>query len=218
MPKQNTDYSKTIIYKIVCNNLNIKELYVGHTTDFTKRKYGHKDHCCGEKYKNHNLKVYKHIRENGGWDNWSMIEVEKYPCADGNEARARERYWIETLNAVLNCTSPFQTQEEQKELKKKTDKEYAIKNKETIKEYKHNYHLLNRDAVLSKAKEYRENNPEQKKESNRVYRLNNLDKIKERKTAPYTCECGCIIQVDKKARHLKSKKHLRLVNIKNVSL
>jgi hypothetical protein len=141
-----------------------------------------------------------------------MIEVEKYPCCDGNEARARERHWIETLNANLNCTSPFKTQEEQKELKKKIDKEYAIKNKETIKEYKRNYHLLNRDAVLNKAKEYRENNPEQKKESDRVYRLNNLDKIKERKTAPYICECGCTIQWDKKARHLKTKKHLTLIN------
>ena len=198
MPKLITDYSKTIIYKIVCNNLNIKDLYVGHTTDFTKRKYGHKENCCDEKYKQHNLKVYKFIRDNGGWENWSMIEVEKYPCCDGNEARARERHWIETLNADLNCTSPFKTQEEQKELKKKTDKEYAIKNKETIKEYKRNYHLLNRDAVLKKAKEYRENNPEQKKEADRLYRLNNKDKIKERKSEPYKCECGCTIQWDKK--------------------
>ena len=30
------------------------------------------------------------IRENGDWNNWSMIEIEKYPCNDDNEARARE--------------------------------------------------------------------------------------------------------------------------------
>ena len=39
------------------------------------------------------------IRENEGWNNWSMIEIEKYPCNDKNEACARERYWYELLNA-----------------------------------------------------------------------------------------------------------------------
>ena len=38
------------------------------------------------------------IRKNGGWENWCMIEIEKYPCNDKNEAKARERYWLETLN------------------------------------------------------------------------------------------------------------------------
>jgi hypothetical protein len=31
-----------------------------------------------------------------------MIEIEKYNCNDGNEARARERYWFEELQAKLN--------------------------------------------------------------------------------------------------------------------
>jgi hypothetical protein len=26
--------------------------------------------------------VYSTIRENGGWNNWSMVEIEKYPCKD----------------------------------------------------------------------------------------------------------------------------------------
>jgi hypothetical protein len=39
MPKQPINYENTIIYKIVCNNLNINDCYVGHTTDFTRRKY-----------------------------------------------------------------------------------------------------------------------------------------------------------------------------------
>ena len=38
MPKKNIDYSKTIIYKIVCNDLNIIDVYVGQTTNFTKKK------------------------------------------------------------------------------------------------------------------------------------------------------------------------------------
>ena len=78
MPKTKTDYSKTIIYKIVCNDLNIKDCYVGHTINFIKRKSGHKRTWINEKNKYHNLNIYKFIRENGGWDNWNMLVLKKY--------------------------------------------------------------------------------------------------------------------------------------------
>ena len=83
MPKKPIDYNNTIIYKIVCNNLDIKDVYVGHTTDFTKRKHQHKHICNNVNSKSHNFKVYNSIRENGGWDNWSMIEIEKFECHIG---------------------------------------------------------------------------------------------------------------------------------------
>ena len=44
-----------------------------------------------------------------------MIEIEKYKCDDGNEARARERYWYEQLQATLNMIRPLQTDEEIKQ-------------------------------------------------------------------------------------------------------
>jgi hypothetical protein len=107
MPKKVIDYSKTVIYKIVCNDLNVNDIYVGHTSDFIKRKYGHKNNCNNVSQKTaYNFKVYQTIRNNGGWDNWSMIEIEKYPCADGNEAAARERHWYEQLGSQLNVKVP----------------------------------------------------------------------------------------------------------------
>ena len=45
MPRKPIDYRHTHFYKIVCKDLNIKDCYVGHTTDFTKRKYQHKTAC-----------------------------------------------------------------------------------------------------------------------------------------------------------------------------
>ena len=80
MPRLPIAYSNTVIYKIVSNDLNITECYVGHTTDFVRRKAAHKSACTNEKGKTYDFKVYKTIREIGGWDNWSMIEIEKYPC------------------------------------------------------------------------------------------------------------------------------------------
>ena len=102
MPKTTIDYSKTVMYKIVCKDLNIQDVYVGHTTDFRIRKNRHKSGCLNEKGKHYNLNIYKIIRENGGWDNWEMIEIEKYPCNDSNEAGKREIYWYELNHASLN--------------------------------------------------------------------------------------------------------------------
>ena len=107
MPKTKTDYSRCIIYKIVCNDLEIKDLYIGSTTEFTKRKYAHKNNCNDINSKAYNFKVYDFIRNNGGWNNWIMIEIEKFPCNDGNEARSRERHWSETLCATLNDRTPY---------------------------------------------------------------------------------------------------------------
>jgi len=136
MPKKPIDYNNTIIYKIVCNNLDIKDVYVGHTTDFTKRKHQHKNICNNVNSKSHNFKVYNSIRENGGWDNWSMIEIEKFECQDKNEATARERYWFETLKANLNGCFPTRSRKEYKEMHsdkiKLESKDYYKRNKEKI--------------------------------------------------------------------------------------
>ena len=93
MPRTPIDYSKTIIYKLVhkedYDNANI---YIGNTTDFRKRKNSHNKSCNTEKDKKYNKKKYQYIREKGGWDCFNMIEIENFPCYDGNEARARKEY------------------------------------------------------------------------------------------------------------------------------
>ena len=93
MPRTPIDYSKTLIYKLVKNDdYDNANVYVGSTTDFTRRKSEHKTSCNNEKHKEYNDKKYQYIRENGGWNEWLMIEIEKYPCNDGNETRTREEY------------------------------------------------------------------------------------------------------------------------------
>ena len=61
MPRIPIDYTKTIIYKTVCNDLNITGCYVGHTTNFVQRKNQHKTICLNEKKKHYNYKLYKTI-------------------------------------------------------------------------------------------------------------------------------------------------------------
>lgn len=102
MPKKYIDYSNTIIYKIYCKDNLINDTYVGHTTNFTKRKYQHKYACLN----NTNLKLYNTIRANGGWENWDMIEISKYNCKDANEARLKEHEHYLDLNSSLNSCPP----------------------------------------------------------------------------------------------------------------
>ena len=108
------------MYKLFCNDTNIKDLYVGYTTDFIKMISRHKSKCNTPNNPKYNYKVYKTIRDNVGFNNWSFIELEKYPCDSIKEANTRLHYWIEQLNATLNSTNLVkQTEEEKKEYHKK---------------------------------------------------------------------------------------------------
>jgi hypothetical protein len=100
MPRKPIDYKNTIIYKIVCNDTSITDCYVGHTTDFTNRKNKHKSDAMDIFFIN--VKLYSFIREHGGWDNWSMVPIEEYPCINSFEATARERHHYDLLKANLN--------------------------------------------------------------------------------------------------------------------
>ena len=132
MPRLPINYNNTVMYKIVCNDLNIKDLYIGHTCDFVRRKSKHKYSCTNENSPDYNYKVYVVIRKNRGWNNWSMVEIEKYPCVDANEARTRERYWYELLHPNLNGQCPGRTRNE-------TIKSYTENNKENVQESKKKY-------------------------------------------------------------------------------
>ena len=101
------DYSNTIVYKITCKDPSIQDVYVGHTVNFVQRKKAHQLSCMNSKYPNHNCKVYKVMRNNGGWDNWNMDIVAFYKCNDLNEARQKEQEHFVALNATMNSVEPF---------------------------------------------------------------------------------------------------------------
>jgi predicted ATP-dependent endonuclease of OLD family len=164
MPKVPIDYQNTIMYKIVCKDLTIQDFYVGHTTNFNHRKSGHKNSAK-------KIKIYECIKRNGGWDNWDMVEIEKYPCNDANEARARERHHYEVLQPTLNMKKPFVGVEEDKILQINYNKQYYDKNKDIFKELNTQYYEENKEYF----KDYYEN------------------KTKEKWSKKYECECGDIL-------------------------
>jgi hypothetical protein len=107
MPKTEIDYSNTIFYKIQCNNQDVKDVYIGHTTNFVQRKHAHKRSCTHDKSANYNCKVYNVIREHGGWNNWKMEIIAFHECADHYEARKIEQKYFEKYKATLNSIEPL---------------------------------------------------------------------------------------------------------------
>jgi hypothetical protein len=103
MPKSIIDYSHTIIYKIYCKDEKIIDIYIGHTTNFVKRKYQHKILSNS----GNQLKIYETIRKNGGWDNWDMVEIACYNCKNSIEARIREQEHYDLLKPTLNKINPI---------------------------------------------------------------------------------------------------------------
>jgi len=208
MPKVPVDYSNTCIYKLVhFDDLNDENIYIGHTTNMVKRRYNHKKACCNPNNKDYNSKAYQFIRENGGWDNWEMILVEKYSCNSINEAIARERYWKEHLKATLNTVVPGRTIkewcEDNKQYLKEHKRKYNENNKEKIKEQRSNFRKNNKEKLAEKNKEWRENNKEKISQNRKEKYEKNKHKIAEK----ITCNCGSVIRSSDIRRHEKSIKH-----------
>lgn len=104
MSKALIDYSNTIIYKICCKDHLITDIYIGQTTNFVERKHRHKYACNNI---NNKLKLYNTIRDNGGWENWDMVELAKYNCKNSTESRIKEQEYYEVLKPTLNSCPPF---------------------------------------------------------------------------------------------------------------
>ncbi len=135
------------IYKIICKDETINEIYVGSSVNFSKRLSSHKGNCNNEIHKEYNYKVYQFIREHGGWDNWNMIKIIEVDCEDKNELRYYEQLYISSLNPKLNCHKSYTTEEDRKEYQK----EYRKENYEKIKENRE----INKDKIKQRDKDYR---------------------------------------------------------------
>jgi hypothetical protein len=180
MPKRVADYNNSCIYKLVHKeDFDNENIYIGSTTNFIKRKYMHKNACNNESDKRYNLKLYQFIRDNGGWDNWVMVQIEPYSCNSKKELETKERYWIETLKSKLNCFIPTRTYAEyyndNKEKILEKNKQYNIDNRDKLVEYQKEYRIYNKD----KAKQYRIDNRDKLAENIKQYNIDNRDKIVE---------------------------------------
>jgi len=134
------DYSKTVIYKLCCNDTTIEDIYVGSTCNFTHRKYQHKSNCNNPNNKDYNYKVYQFIRDHGGFSNWDMVMVHQEAVENKLQKERLERQYIDELKPSLNIQLPTRTKDEwtsdNKEYMQQYQTQYKIENKERIKAIK----------------------------------------------------------------------------------
>lgn len=122
-------------YKIVCLDNSCELCYVGSTADFNKRKQTHKHSCNNENSKEYNCKIYTTIRENGGWENFKMIEIGKAEQLKKREAEQIEEEYRQELKANMNTKRCFRTEQQKQDQLREQHQKYYKENKEYYKEY-----------------------------------------------------------------------------------
>tara|TARA_R110001632_G_scaffold232377_1_gene373020 strand:+ start:418 stop:933 length:516 start_codon:yes stop_codon:yes gene_type:complete len=154
-----TDYSKSKIYKIVCNTTGL--VYYGSTVQTLKRRLnGHKTDIKRGKTCSSKL-----VLEN---NNFEIILVENFPCETRKELLRREGEHQVTSDCVNNNIAG----RSREEIKRKK-KEHYHRNKEKYNQQSKEHYHRNKEKCNQQSKEYYEKN----KEKQREYYQRNKDEI-----------------------------------------
>jgi len=195
------DYKNGKIYTIRCRD-DPTLIYVGSTTQqLSQRWTDHKQNANNPKIHDYTMKVYECMRNNN-FESFYIELYEDYPCDNKEQLNRREGQIIRelgTLNSRIEGRTLQEYREDNKDNKNKYMREYHYKHQERRNKYNKEYHEKNKDRYKEKGKEYREKNAE---------------KIKEKKQLTFVCECGCSLTIEAKYRHIKTKKHLNIMEAK----
>lgn len=182
-----------IFYKICCIDKNVDYTYIGSTKNFRRRKCHHKSDCSNESRKAYNITLYKTIRENGGWDNWTMSPIGKGIFEKKVDALIEEQKYITDNNTTLNDRKAFNTKED---------------NDDYHKQYNEMYYETHKAELIEKHKKYKDTHKEEIKEKDKKYYETHKEKINTKKKEKTTCECGGCYTYAYKAQHFKTKLHI----------
>jgi hypothetical protein len=174
--QKNTIYS---MYKIVPKNKDSNYCYIGHTNNFNERQVAHIKCATDINNNKHHQLVYQTIYKNGGWDDWEMIEIEKFECPTKLQARMREQELIIEYNANINTLSAFITEEERKKKKQEITNKYRIENAELIKEQQKQYKQEHKEIIKEQMRKYRQEHKAEVYEKKKEYKKANAEKFKE---------------------------------------
>jgi hypothetical protein len=221
------DYQNGKIYSIRSYQTDL--IYIGSTTQpLSKRLSKHR--CDFNSWKN-NIGGYVTSFEIIKFDDHYIELIENYPCNSKNELVKREGQLIrETENTVNKNIAGRNTKEWNEDNKEKVSeykKQYYEENKEQLSEKQKQYYEENKEQLLEKQKQYREDNKEQILEKQKQYYEDNKEQIleqqkqyyednKQKITQKYNCECGGHYIHCGEARHIKTKKHQKYINEKQL--
>jgi hypothetical protein len=209
-------YENGKIYLAKCKN-NPNLVYVGSTHMSLEERFNRhkKDKKCS---------LYKYV--DGDWDNWYIELYEDYPCKNKYILELREtevQKQIATINKQLARRTKKQYHQDNRDKILENMKQYRQDNRDKLLENMKQRYQANRDKLLEYQKQYRQDNrdkiKEQKKQNyqdnrdelleyQKQYNKDNRDKIKEQRKQKTTCDRCGCIVTKHIKRHQKTKKCL----------
>ena len=138
-------------YKITNINGDVDLNYVGSSSNMKQRRRAHKSDCYNPNSPRYNLKLYKTIRDHGGFCEFKFLILGSAKQITLNQSRIIEEHYRQNLMSNLNTNRCMLTREVRLEtarhdyhLDKGTKKRlYYEANKERIKTYNRDrYHKL----------------------------------------------------------------------------
>ena len=126
-----TKYSNGVIYIIVCNS-DKTLLYIGSTIHYNRRMTNHKYACNAVSDKKYSLKLYTMIRDNGGWDNFTISILKPYPCETKQQLCIEENRIMIEMEATMNGNKAYCVDTSTVSNKPNYNKQYYLANKDKI--------------------------------------------------------------------------------------
>jgi len=169
------------IYKLIKKDaINDDMIYIGSTEDINDRMSKHKYSCNNIKYHKYNYKVYKYIRDNGGWNEWKYEIIDEVEVALREDAGIYEGEYIIKYNAINKLNDVVSGRCLNKS-KNQYHKEKYERNKEKISQKGKERYERNKEDILQKCKEKYERNKEDILQRVTEYRNKNKDAINQRR-------------------------------------
>jgi hypothetical protein len=190
------DYNNSKIYTIRCKVDN-SLIYVGSTTQpLSKRMVEHRSKHNKEKYDSYTKPLYIKMRE-FGIENFYIELYEDYPCERKEQLEKKEGEITREIGNLNKVVAGIQWRTNKKE----NDK---------------NYYDENKIEILEKNKIYRQENKTFVNQLSKKYYEDNKLKISEQAKKEHVCLCGCKVRSDGIRQHLKTQKHLSLINNQDI--
>lgn len=94
-------------YIIRCLDESITECYVGQTSNLKNRIREHKSRSNNSNDPSYNKRLYRFIRQHGGFDNWTIEMIDSINLYDKSTALAFEQSFIIFHSSTLNSNLAY---------------------------------------------------------------------------------------------------------------